>query len=467
MAIDIRLARPGEYDAVDRLVEDSYALDYGPRKGPSTDPNARSARRAEDHDVWVALDGDSGELLGSITTRRPGRPALHEDCHEDEMDVRLLAVSTGARRRGLGTLLTRFVVEHAGLHGYARVFLKSAPHMLPAQRLYDKLGFRRVPERDGLWLGGVRQFDLFSLAEDHGLDGGWVRTRHLQYGLPSPAVFLSAAAQRTSRLELGTAVVPLGFENPFRFAEDLAVADLLAGGRLQIGLSVHPPNLPDEAATLVHGGDWQQADYGYGRIERLLSFLRGERVSDFAGFREFEQFSERVEPHSPTLAGRIWYGAGSLRSARWAGEQGLKLLVSNITTGEGTDVFAEAQRRQIDLFRAHHPAGDQAVVSQGHVVVPTNDATAEQRARFTDYVVRRTPRTLQPGENRRLVAKDLLGSTEQIVKELSDDLAFQGVDEFLFELPFVFDFEDYRHIVRQMAERIGPALGWEAGRSTP
>lgn len=335
-------------------------------------------------------------------------------------------------------------------------------------RRLRKLGFLHIIpfHRDDPAKGLREALELFSFAEDHGLDGGWVRTRHLQYGLPSPAAFLAAASQRTSRLELGTAVVPLGFENPFRFAEDLAVTDLIAGGRLQIGLSVHPPAFPEEVAAKVHGEGWRQEDYGYGRIERLLSHLRGEPVSDFAGFREFEQFSDRVEPHSPTLARRIWYGTGSLRSARWAGEHALKLLVSNITTGEGTDVFAEAQRNQIDLFRAHHPAGERAVVSQGHVVVPTDGASAEQKARFADYVAQRTPRTLQPGENRRLVARDLLGSTEQIVEELSNDQAFQGVDEFLFELPFVFDFADYKHIVRQMAEKIGPALGWRPGSAT-
>lgn len=166
MAIDIRLARPDEHEAIDELIEDSYALDYGPRKAPNTDPNAKAAHRAKGYDVWVATDGNNGELLGSITTRRPGQPALHEDCGDDELDVRLLAVSTSARRRGLGTLLTHFVIEHAGQHGYRRVFLKSAPHMLPAQQLYTKLGFRRATERDGLWLGGVRQFDLYSYSFD-------------------------------------------------------------------------------------------------------------------------------------------------------------------------------------------------------------------------------------------------------------------------------------------------------------
>ncbi|BCP52239.1 monooxygenase [Kaistia sp. 32K] len=331
------------------------------------------------------------------------------------------------------------------------------------KRPLKKLGFLHIVpfDRNDPGKGLEEALQLFEYAEELGLDGGWIRTRHLQYGVSSPAVFLAAASQRTKRIALGTAVIPVGYENPFRLAEDLATADLLSGGRLQAGLSVSPP--PKDAFNdRIFGPSWREDDFSYERIAAFLRLARGEPIRSTAT-QEFEVFSDRVEPHSAGLADRTWYGAGSLRSAGSAGEAGLKLLVSNISTFETTSDFAEAQRNQIQLFRERHPLGDAAVVSQGRVVVPTDGASAEQAEKFAAYVSKRTPRTLAPDENRRIVARDALGSTEEIVRQLEQDVSFQETDEFVFELPFVFNQADYRHILEQLATKIGPALGWKPG----
>jgi len=334
------------------------------------------------------------------------------------------------------------------------------------RRPLRKLSFLHIVPftRDDPARGLEEALKLFEYGEELGLDGGWIRTRHIQYGIPSAAVFLTAAAQRTARLELGTAVIPTVYESPLRLAEDLAVADLLSGGRLQPGLSAGAARLEDAVAERILGDDWRSIDVSHARIERILGFLRGEPVDETTRTVGIEEYSDRVEPHSPGLASQVWYGGGSLRSAEWAGRAGLKLLVSNISTAEESDVFAVAQRQQIDRFRANHPFGESAVVAQGHVVVPTDNATAEQRARFAAYVEARTPRTLAPQANRRLVAPDVFGSTEQIVEQLGADAGFQGADEFLFELPFSFGYDDYRHILRELATSIGPALGWTPRR---
>jgi alkanesulfonate monooxygenase SsuD/methylene tetrahydromethanopterin reductase-like flavin-dependent oxidoreductase (luciferase family) len=333
------------------------------------------------------------------------------------------------------------------------------------RRPLRKLSFLHIVpyERADPAKGLNEALDLFEYAEELGLDGGWIRTRHLQYGVSSAAAFLAAASQRTRRIDLGTAVIPTVYESPLRLAEDLGTADLLSGGRLQPGLSVGPPRIDGDAAARVLGADWEQLDTSYARVERILDFLRGEAVDTehpigLGGVQELS--SDRVEPHSPGLAERTWYGGGSIRSAEWAGRQGLKLLVSSITSGEGLDVFDEAQRRQIDAFRAASPFGEDAVVAQGHVVIPTDGATAAQRDKFAAYVAARTPRTLTPQAGGRLIAKDITGSTADIVGQLVDDRGFQAADEFLFELPFQFDQSDYRHILRHLATEIGPALGW-------
>jgi len=329
-------------------------------------------------------------------------------------------------------------------------------------RTLRKLGFLHIVpfRRDAPAEGLEAALRLFEYGEELGFDGGWVRTRHVQYGLPSAAVFLAAAAQRTTRLELGSAVIPTVYDSPLRLAEDLAVADLLSGGRLQPGVSVGHPMIEDRVVEEILGSDWRERDMSYARVERMLELIRGVRVDDQERTVGIEEYSDRVEPHSPGLADRIWYGGGSLRSAEWAGRAGLKLLVSNITTGEDTDDFSEAQRRHIDTFRAHHALGENAIVAKGAVLVPTEGASGQQAERFAAYVESRTPRTLQPGPNRRLIQRDFFGDTDAIVARLQADPAFQAADEFFFELPFSFDADDYRTILRTVAERIGPALGW-------
>lgn len=336
-------------------------------------------------------------------------------------------------------------------------------------RPLTRLGFLHIVpfERDDPARGLEEALELFEYAESLGLDGGWVRTRHIQYGLPSAAAFLAAASQRTTRIDLGTAVIPTAYESPLRLAEDLAVADLLSGGRVQAGLSTGAPKHTDAVADRILG-DWRREDVSHARIERVLSFIRGDRVDDseheigFGGAAESS--SDRVEPHSPGLASRIWYGSGSMRSATWAGTAGLRLLVSNITSGEGDETFAEAQSRQIAAFRAHHPLGDAAVVSQGHVVLPLDGATPAQRRRYEEYAAARAPRTLAPLPSGIRIAPDAIGSTEEIVARLEADAGFAASDEFLFELPFQFGPQDYRQILERMATEVGPALGWAPRR---
>src|SRR3954471_25049189 len=113
---------------------------------------------------------------------------------------------------------------------------------LPGQPL-EKLGFLTIGLFDGADPGPGHETTLavIELGERLGFDGAWVRPRHLQYGIPSPVAALAAASQRTRRIALGTAVIPLGWENPLRLAEDLATVDVLSGGRLNPGVSVGPP----------------------------------------------------------------------------------------------------------------------------------------------------------------------------------------------------------------------------------
>lgn len=168
---------------------------------------------------------------------------------------------------------------------------------------------------------------LFEDADKVGWNGAWIRQRHLEHGVGSAGVFLAAAGQRTQRIELGTAVVPIGYESPFRLAEDLSLADVLSSGRLQIGFSSSMPHA-EILGDLVYDGDWRSFDLKHGRIARLVDNLRGNFIGDENTVIHTPGNVQRprLQPHAEGLVDRIWYGAGSASSAKWAGEQGLNLL---------------------------------------------------------------------------------------------------------------------------------------------
>jgi alkanesulfonate monooxygenase SsuD/methylene tetrahydromethanopterin reductase-like flavin-dependent oxidoreductase (luciferase family) len=338
--------------------------------------------------------------------------------------------------------------------------------MPPPSVPLQQLGFLTIGSfpRDDPRAGHEATLEVIELGERLGFDGAWLRHRHLQYGISSPVAVMAAASQRTSRIALGTAVIPLGWENPLRLAEDLATVDLLSGGRVNPGVSVGPPMHFADVRETLYPDTADVEDFTYERVARLVRLIRGEKASTFSGTEGIEEFSERVEPHAPGLADRIWYGAGSPGSARWAAEQGLAMLTSNVVKAAGPDDttgFTTIQQAQIETFRAHHPAGAAARVSQGLVVIPTDTATPGQVARYTAYVEARTPRLARPqGPAHLLFSADILGPSAEIAERLHADAAFREVREVVFALPFGFEHADYIQILTDIATRLGPALGW-------
>jgi alkanesulfonate monooxygenase SsuD/methylene tetrahydromethanopterin reductase-like flavin-dependent oxidoreductase (luciferase family) len=333
----------------------------------------------------------------------------------------------------------------------------------------EQLGFLTIGLFDAAEPGPGHEsvLEVIELGEQLGFDSAWLRHRHLQYGISSPLTVLAAATQRTTRIELGTAVIPLGWENPLRLAEDLATVDVLSGGRLNPGVSVGEPGNFEHFKNNLYPSSAEAEDFSYERVTRLLRAIEGQPVSTFHGVQGIETFSERVEPHSPGLRKRMWYGGASLGSARWAGLNGLNFLSSSVVrveNAEGEDVpnFAEIQRSHIDAFRAAHPDGERARASQGLVVIPTDRASRTQKAKYQAYVDSRTPRTESPqGPARMMFARDVIGNSQQIAEALYADSGFRKVREVVFALPFSFDHEDYVQIITDIAERLGPALGWK------
>ena len=305
---------------------------------------------------------------------------------------------------------------------------------------------------------------MFELGERLGYHSAWVRQRHLEHDVSSAVVFLAAATQRTRRIRIGSAVIQMGYENPFRLAEDLAMIDVLSQGRLNVGLSAGPPQHLELMGPLVFDGDWRSVDFSYRRIEKLVGHLRSEPLGEPIPIPGGTTIP-RLQPQVPGLLDRLWYGGGSLKSAQWAGRNEFNLLLGNVTSGEGTDSFVEAQLNQIRDYRHALPPGARTRIAVGRVIVPTDGANAATRGKYAAYAQSRTARTLQPhGEKRTLFANDLVGSAAEIVDRLLVDPVLGLVDELRLELPYEFTQGEYQQILTDAIELIAPVL---ANRKEP
>ncbi|MFZ4284857.1 LLM class flavin-dependent oxidoreductase [Variovorax sp. HJSM1_2] len=317
------------------------------------------------------------------------------------------------------------------------------------------------------YTGLEETLQLFKFGEDLGFNNAWVRQRHLERGVSSAATFLAAASQRTQHIGLGTAVIQMGYENPFRLAEDLATVDVLSRGRLHVGLSAGAPPHGALLGDRFYDGDPQGIDFSHTRVSRLRANLQGEPFGDDDDFIESPAGRQRprLQPQAPGLAERLWYGGGSLRSAEWAGRNHFNLLIGNLNVGEKTDNFFEAQRQQLDLYHAHWSTPRKPRVAMGRVIVPTDSADAQSRRRYRDYAASRHERTLQPqGPRRTLFSRDLVGSSEEILQSLLADPVLPYVQELRLELPYDFAAHEYQQILSDTLQFIAPHLGWRRER---
>jgi alkanesulfonate monooxygenase SsuD/methylene tetrahydromethanopterin reductase-like flavin-dependent oxidoreductase (luciferase family) len=322
---------------------------------------------------------------------------------------------------------------------------------------------------DDPYAGLEETLRLFEYGERLGFDGAWIRQRHLEHGVSSGAVFLAAASQRTARVELGTAVIPIGYESPFRLAEDLSTADVLSRGRLQVGVSTGMPH-PELMAHLVFDGDWREYDFSHARIDKLIANLRSEYLGD----EDTRIVSPgnvqrpRLQPHSAGLADRVWYGGTSWKSIRWSAKAGVNLLSGNILAGEGATDFSAHQaslfREYRSLLGANHPGR----IAIGRVIVPFDSADRATRERYRAYAASRHERTLKPqGPRGVLIAPDIVGPAEEIAERLLADAAVREVSELRIELPYEFSHQDYEQILHDALHAVAPRLGWRPAAAGP
>src|SRR5712675_3024340 len=203
----------------------------------------------------------------------------------------------------------------------------------------------------------LQSIELAVAAEEIGADGAYFRVHHFAQQLGSPFPLLAAAGARTKRIEIGTAVIDMRYENPLYMAEDAGAADLIAGGRLQLGISRGSPEQVIDGWRYFGyrpGEDKTDADMARDHAEVFLEVLKGE---GFAQPNPRPMFHNppgllRVEPHSAGLRDRIWWGAGSDSTAVWAARLGMNLQSSTLKNNETGEPFHIQQAAQIRAYRS-------------------------------------------------------------------------------------------------------------------
>jgi alkanesulfonate monooxygenase SsuD/methylene tetrahydromethanopterin reductase-like flavin-dependent oxidoreductase (luciferase family) len=311
----------------------------------------------------------------------------------------------------------------------------------------------------------LQSIELAVAAEEAGADGAYFRVHHFAQQLGSPFPLLAAAAARTSRIELGTAVIDMRYENPLYMAEDAGAADLISGGRLQLGISRgSPEQVIDGYRYFGYAPTEGQSDADMARDHTrvFLDVLSGE---GFAQPNPRPMFPNppgllRVEPHSPGLRDRIWWGAGNRATAEWTGEQGLNLMSSTLLTEDTGVPFHELQAEQIQRYRdawkaAGHEREPRVSVSRSiFPIVSDLDRQLFWRERSsTDQV------GFLDGGNARF-GRTYAGEPDKLVAELAEDQAIAAADTLLLTVPNQLGVEYNAHIVESVLTHLAPELGW-------
>jgi alkanesulfonate monooxygenase SsuD/methylene tetrahydromethanopterin reductase-like flavin-dependent oxidoreductase (luciferase family) len=300
-------------------------------------------------------------------------------------------------------------------------------------------------------------------AEEVGIDGGFFRVHHFARQLSAPFPLLSAIGVRTSRLEIGTGVIDMRYENPLYMAEEAAVADLLSAGRLQLGIS---RGSPEPAWRGAETFGYRAADDDDGRLARDKTALFRAAIAGAAvapadlGGRPSERAMLPIQPQSPGLAERIWWGSGSRETATWAGQQGMNLMSSTLLLEDTGVPFDQLQAEQIALFRdAWSAAGHEREprVSVSRSVLPiTSDL---DRRLFGSRSGSDQIGWLDGAMSR--FGKSYVGEPDQLEAELREDAAVQAADTILLTVPNQLGVDYNVRLLETIVRDVAPGAGWE------
>jgi alkanesulfonate monooxygenase SsuD/methylene tetrahydromethanopterin reductase-like flavin-dependent oxidoreductase (luciferase family) len=312
----------------------------------------------------------------------------------------------------------------------------------------------------------LQSIELAVAAEELGADGAYFRVHHFARQLASPFPLLAAVGARTSRIEIGTAVIDMRYENPLYMAEDAGAADLISGGRLQLGIgrgSGEQVNegwryfgyMPEEGETHV--------DLARRHTEVFYEVLRG---NGFARPNPSPMFPNppgllRVEPHSPNLRDRIWWGSGSNATAVWAAQMGMNLQTSTLKNDETGKPLHVQQAEQIQAYRdawkeAGHTREPRVSVSRSiFALVNDEDRMYFRRGNKSDDSV-----GFLDDNIRKIFGRNYAAEPDALVAELAKDEAIEAADTLLLTVPNQLGVEYCAHVIESVLTHVAPKLGW-------
>jgi alkanesulfonate monooxygenase SsuD/methylene tetrahydromethanopterin reductase-like flavin-dependent oxidoreductase (luciferase family) len=316
----------------------------------------------------------------------------------------------------------------------------------------------------------LQAVDLAQGMDELGVNGAYFRVHHFARQQSSPMPLLAAIAARTERIEVGTGVIDMRYENPLYLAEEAASVDLLSGGRLALGVSRGSPETVVrgyEAFGYTGSEDPRGADIAREHFATFLRAIEGEGIAERDPNSPFGGGTglQRIEPHSPGLRSRVWWGAGNRDPAEWAGRTGVNLMSSTLLTEDRGIPFDLLQAEQIDAFRAAwREAGHDGEprVSVSRSIFPLT--TAEDEFHFGGR---------QDGEGvgyidgmRSTFGKTYAAAPDALVEQLKEDAAVMSADTLMLTIPSQLGVAFNLRIVESFARYVAPALGWESTRAT-
>jgi alkanesulfonate monooxygenase SsuD/methylene tetrahydromethanopterin reductase-like flavin-dependent oxidoreductase (luciferase family) len=312
----------------------------------------------------------------------------------------------------------------------------------------------------------LQSIELAVAAEEIGADGAYFRVHHYARQLSSPFPLLAAIGARTSRIEIGTGVIDMRYENPLYMVEDAGSADLIAGHRLQLGIS---RGSPEQVIDGFRYFGYQppegmsDADMARRHTEVFLEMLKGE---GFAQPNPRPMFANppgllRLEPHSETLRERIWWGAGSDATARWAAELGMNLQSSTLKNDETGEPFHVQQRKQIETYQeAWREAGHERTprVSVSRSIMPIVDEVDAMyfggEGESQDQIGNIDAAT------RAIFGRTYAAEPDKLVEQLREDEAIAAADTLLLTVPNQLGVDYNAKLLQNILTHVAPALGW-------
>lgn len=310
----------------------------------------------------------------------------------------------------------------------------------------------------------LQSVELAVAAEELGLDGAFVRVHHFARQLASPFPLLAAMAARTSRIEVGTGVIDMRYENPLYMAEEAAATDLLSDGRLQLGISRGSPETAlrgSQSFGYVPAEGSSDAELARQKTALFLDAIAGQPMVD-ADPRMTGGMAGKlaIQPQSPGLADRIWWGSGTRATAEWTARQGLNLMSSTLLSEDTGVPFDQLQAEQIARFRAvwaesGWPRDPRVSVSRSVLPIVSD----RDREYFGDERSSQDQVGLLEGVRARF-GKSYAGEPDELAEELAQDAAVQAADTLLLTVPNMLGVEYNARLLETIVQHVAPAIGW-------